>query len=807
MSNIRSVVAGSGRQGVFRLDKSGRLTYVDGRTAEIFGYAPGEMVGRNFPEFFCGEGLPQAQANFAQRRLGIGGVAEYPMRRRDGTARWVAVASAPTYDAEEAFFGVTGFVTDVSEQRQQQEFFAHEHRMLRLLAGNQPLEAVLDDLCLTLEALSPRPLQAAVMRAERITLKCVAAPNLPPRFRADRAVVRLDGDHTPCAAAVRSGREVIIGDTTSAAVAPEVAALHRNYGFAAAWSYPIVQDGETLGTLALFLPTPGEPDAEVRHAIEFAAQVARLALTHERKAAALRQSEQRFQDYTDLSADWYWEQDTDFRFTSMSGGVFNKGGFRIADSLGRTRWDLPIESVSETQWAEHRGLLERHEAFQNFTYSIRAADGSLRWYSVSGKPVFTADGGFFGYRGTSRDITEQVNSREQLAKALRWLEQAIRAADIGLWERDIDTWTFCLKDNWRALFGYAEDEIRNATEDFNRLVHPDDLARIHAAGLAYVANPQREFEIRFRIRHKDGSWRWVLSRGNVMNEPVTGRRTFVGCHLDVTEQIQAEQKVTELAAMLEARVKARTAELEEANRELDAFNFSVSHDLRTPLRAIEGFSRALLEDCDEKLDPTGREYLRRICRSTARMGELIDALYGLSRMSRASLRLGPVDLSAMARELVAELREQDPRRAVEIEITETPLVEGDSHLLRIVLTNLIDNAWKFTGKALPARIAFGARRDEECRVTYFLRDNGVGFDMQFADKLFRIFHRLHREEEFPGQGVGLTTVQRIIARHGGRVWGEAARDAGACFHFTLWTDSALLADALANLEDQEVELR
>lgn len=259
--------------------------------------------------------------------------------------------------------------------------------------------------------------------------------------------------------------------------------------------------------------------------------------------------------------------------------------------------------------------------------------------------------------------------------------------------------------------------------------------------------------------------------------------------------------------MLEARVKARTAELEEANRELDAFNFSVSHDLRTPLRAIEGFSRALLEDCDEQLDPTGREYLRRICRSTARMGELIDALYGRSRMSRAPLRLGPVDLSAMARELVAELREQDPRRAVEIEITETPLAEGDSHLQRIVLANLIDNAWKFTGKALPARIAFAARGDEESRVTYFLRDNGVGFDMQFADKLFRIFHRLHREEEFSGQGVGLTTVQRIIARHGGRVWGEAARGAGACFHFTLWTDSALLADALANIEDPEVELR
>lgn len=527
--------------------------------------------------------------------------------------------------------------------------------------------------------------------------------------------------------------------------------------------------------------------------------VLRVVLTdiseHKRAQEALRASEQKFRDYTDLSVDWYWEQDADFRFTHMSGGVVNKGNFRIADALGRTRWELPVTGVSAAQWIAHRAQLERHEPFHEFIYTIRAADDSLRWYSVSGKPLFASNGRFFGYRGTGSDITERVMSREKLEKALRWLEQAIRAAGMGLWERDIETWAFSFRDNWRALFGYAEHEIEDSAEDFDRLVHPDDLARIHAAGRAYTANPGDEYEVRFRILHRDGSWRWVLSRGNVMNDSAKGRGTFVGCHLDITEQIRAEQKIIELATLLEMRVKARTAELEEANRELDAFNFSVSHDLRTPLRAIDGFSRALLEDCDEQLDQTGREYLQRICRSTARMGELIDALYRLSRMSREPLHPGPVDLSAMARELVADLREQYPRRVARIEIAETPLAEGDPRLLRIVLANLLGNAWKFTGKTSPARIAFTARRDEAGCVVYSLRDNGAGFDMQFADKLFRVFHRLHREEEFPGQGVGLTTVQRIVARHGGRVWGEAVRGAGASFHFTLWTDKALLADA------------
>jgi light-regulated signal transduction histidine kinase (bacteriophytochrome) len=161
----------------------------------------------------------------------------------------------------------------------------------------------------------------------------------------------------------------------------------------------------------------------------------------------------------------------------------------------------------------------------------------------------------------------------------------------------------------------------------------------------------------------------------------------------------------------------------------------------------------------------------------------------------------------MARELAAELREQDPQRAVTFEIAATPLAQGDARLFRIVLANLLGNAWKFTGKTGQARIAFRAQRDEEGRVVYSLHDNGVGFDMQFADKLFRVFHRLHRDEEFPGQGVGLTTVLRIVARHGGRVWGEGERGAGATFYFTLWADSALLADVQASIENLDIELR
>jgi PAS domain S-box-containing protein len=787
-------------QGMFSLDCQGKVDFADARAAEIIGHAPEDITGRHFADLLFGATQPQALSIFEQHRDGYGGINELPLRHRVGRPVWVTLASLPRFGEDGVFLGVTGFITDIDEQRRQRNLSDHRNRLLGRIAANQPLDAILDDLCRTLEAVLHRPLHAIVMLAEDTALRCIAAPSLPPRYRTERSAVRLEVRETACARAVRSGQSVFIEDTTSAGVPPEVAALHRDYGIGAVWSFPIIQEGETLGTLALLPHAPGRPDDEEERIVDFALQVARLALAHEHKAEALRQSELRFRDYAELSADWYWEQDAEYRFTRMSGGIYNKGGFRIADSLGRTRWELPIEGVSAAQWAEHRAQLERRDTFHDFTYAIRAADGSLRWYAISGKPVFGTDGGFLGYRGIGRDITEQVLAREKLEKTQRWLEEAVRAANVGLWERDVDTWAFYFTSNWKSLFGYAEGEIGNTADDFDRLVHPDDLARIHAAARAYAGNPLGEYENRFRVRHKDGSWRWVLSRGNILADPVSGQRTWMGCHLDITGQIEAERRISDLAATLEMRVKARTAALEEANRELDAFNFSVSHDLRTPLRAIEGFSQALLEDSHERLDAEGREHLRRIVAATTRMGDLIEALYDLSRLSRAPLFPRPTDLSALARQLAAELREREPSREVEIDIADSPVAEGDARLLRIVLDNLLDNAWKYTAKTPRARIAFGATADGHGRTVYFVRDNGAGFDMRFADKLFRMFHRLHREAEFGGQGVGLTTAQRIVARHGGRIWAEAAPDTGATFFFTLWEEAALRGEMLAQAD-------
>jgi PAS domain S-box-containing protein len=249
---------------------------------------------------------------------------------------------------------------------------------------------------------------------------------------------------------------------------------------------------------------------------------------------------------------------------------------------------------------------------------------------------------------------------------------------------------------------------------------------------------------------------------------------------DVTQRKRMEEDVQKLNEDL----KQRAAQLEAANKELEAFSYSVSHDLRAPLRSIDGFSHVLLEDYSEQLPDEGRDYLERVRSAAQRMAVLIDDLLNLSRVTRTPLQPKFINLSRMAEQIVQSLRENDPDRQVTFTAVPDLMVEGDPHLLHIVLQNLLSNAWKFTARQENAQIEFGQRSHVKER-TFYVRDNGVGFDMAYADKLFGVFQRLHSMSEFPGTGVGLATVQRIIAIHGGRIWAESAEGKGATFYFTL----------------------
>jgi signal transduction histidine kinase len=268
-----------------------------------------------------------------------------------------------------------------------------------------------------------------------------------------------------------------------------------------------------------------------------------------------------------------------------------------------------------------------------------------------------------------------------------------------------------------------------------------------------------------------------------------------GAVLNILDDFETEKRKVELANQqlekeieerkrVEMQIQGVNTELLAANKELEAFSYSVSHDLRAPLRGIDGFSLALLEDYADKLDEEGRDYLHRVRAATQRMGELIDDLLHLSRVTRTEMKLQRSDLSAIGRAIAAELQKTQPERQAEFRIEESLQATVDPHLIRIALENLLGNAWKFTSKRESACIEFG-RTHCDGSLAYFIRDNGAGFDPGYAQRLFGAFQRLHDKKDFPGTGVGLATVQRIIHRHGGRIWAESAVESGATFYFTL----------------------
>lgn len=259
----------------------------------------------------------------------------------------------------------------------------------------------------------------------------------------------------------------------------------------------------------------------------------------------------------------------------------------------------------------------------------------------------------------------------------------------------------------------------------------------------------------------------------------------MGFILDMTELKRAEQEVRDLNVELDHRVRERTAELLNANRELEAFSYSVSHDLRAPLRAIEGFSRILLEEHNDRLGSQGQQYLNWIVISCRRMANLIEDLLNLSRFSQAEMRVEAVNLSVMAKAILEQLAASDPQRQVTVRVAEGMVAPADRALLHAALENLLNNAWKYTTRKAGALIEVGRQGAEDSRQVFYVKDNGAGFDMAHAGKLFAPFQRLHVPHEFPGTGIGLATVRRIIHRHGGRIWVDAKPDEGATFYFTL----------------------
>ena len=381
----------------------------------------------------------------------------------------------------------------------------------------------------------------------------------------------------------------------------------------------------------------------------------------------------------------------------------------------------------------------------------------------------------------------QFIERKRMEEALKEQECSLVTAQalahLGSWEWHIKSGEERWSDEQFCIFGYEPQSFAPSYGTFIQTLHPDDRDRVLIA-VKKTLDEQALYDLECRIMRPNGEIRFVQCCGNVYRDQAGQSVRMAGTVLDITERKRVEEEITLLNADLERRVSQRTAELKAANKELESFSYSVSHDLRAPLRSIDGFSQALLEDCADKLDEPGKDALRRVRAASQRMGKLIDDLLQLSRTTQSELQRGPLDVSALALASATEVRNIWPGRQVKLIIAPGLHAEGDQQLLRIVFDNLLGNAWKFTSKREQATIEVGAI-SHNGTTAYFVRDNGAGFDMAYSDKLFGAFQRLHAIADYPGTGIGLATVQRIIHRHGGRVWAEGKVDEGATFYFTL----------------------
>lgn len=413
-------------------------------------------------------------------------------------------------------------------------------------------------------------------------------------------------------------------------------------------------------------------------------------------------------------------------------------------------------------------------------------DRTTFWTQISILPVSDKEGNITHWIYIGHDITERKQAEEEIRQSKNQFQSLVANVEQTIYRAsaDEDFTILFISPHIEQITGYpASDFIHNYNQKYSDRIHPEDRMYV-LTEIKESIKFGKSWEFEYRLLHKDESVKWVYEKGNVQKNS-DGKPTHCdGFILDITEKKSAEMELESLNRELEDKVEERTRQLRLANKELESFSYSVSHDLRAPLRAIDGFSQAVLEGYSDQLDNTAIGYLNRVRSASQKLSHLIDEFLNLARVSRIEPKAAPVNLSRLATSILEVLMNGDPTRDVQIEIDENMNDVADPSQIKIVLQNLLENSWKYTSKTDKAEISFGQYQKNGDQI-YYVRDNGAGFNMEYANKLFIPFQRLHHENEFPGTGIGLATVKRIIDRHNGNIWAEGRAGEGATFHFTL----------------------
>lgn len=494
-----------------------------------------------------------------------------------------------------------------------------------------------------------------------------------------------------------------------------------------------------------------------------------------RRDQALRRSSERLQLALEASLTGTWDWDLQTNQVTWDDQLHALFGLKPGEFSGMPE-DFLARIHPEDRPGIERIIRKAHEKRRQFyaEYRILWPDGTVRWMVSRGKALTDDEGKPARTTGVTIDVTESKKAEQALRESEERFRSMADAAPVLIWTADLSEGRDYFNKAWLDFTGRALGQELGF--GWIEVVHPEDRENCRRE-YERAFSERRQFEIEYRLRRHDGEYRVVRDHGIPRLAPGGAFRGYIGSGVDITDIREAQNE-------LERRVQERTSELAETNRELEAFTYSVSHDLRAPLRHINSYAQVLIEDFGGKLDNEAQEYLRRIRAGARNMGLLVDDLLNLARVGRQDLALSPCSLNLLVEEAVQEVKKDAGQREIEWRIHDLGTAECDAGLVKQVFVNLISNAVKYSRTKKQALIEVGTV-PAEGKVAYYVRDNGVGFDMKYAGKLFGVFQRLHRPEDFEGTGVGLALVERIVRRHGGRVWAEARPDQGATFYFTL----------------------
>ncbi|MFE1747145.1 PAS domain S-box protein [Coleofasciculus sp. H7-2] len=726
---------------------------------------------------------------------------EYRYRRADNSYALVIDRGLVAYDDRGNPVRIIGSMTDISEslrhatlRKQAETLIAGQKQVLEMIATGAALVDVLDVLVRFIEKQSGESFCAILLVDEKENkLRHGAAPSLPESYNQAIDGIAIGAEFGCCSKAAFFGKPVIVSDIDSDRLWADFGDLTLSHKLRSCWSTPIFSsNGKVLGIFVMYHPEARQPNQDELHLTTIATQIAGIALERQQAEEALQHSEEQLRLIADalpvLIA--YINSDQCYHFNNRAYEQwFGKSqaevtGQHIRKVLGESAY----QAIQQYVEAALSGQEVTYESAVPYEY------GGTRWVNATYLPHFGEHGEVKGFIALVSNITERKAAEEALRQSEERYRSLARATSQMVWTCNAQGEVVTNQPDWRVYTGQSEAEILGWR--WLDAIHPDDRDRI-AQQWSDAIQSKNVYDTEFRLRRADSIYRYFNVRGVPVLSKDGDVREWIGTCTDITEKVQAEEAIRQLNGQLEQRVIKRTAQLEAANQELEAFCYSISHDLRSPLRAINGFSRILLEEYREQLDPEAQRYQQLVQNNAQQMGQLIDDLLAFSRLSRQPLRKQTVAIADLVRQVLRDLWHEQQNRQFEMIIGNLPTCEGDPALLKQVVVNLLTNALKFTRGREVAQIEIGwshqsLTNDPELEtdrsltnVVYFVKDNGAGFDMRYAHKLFGVFQRLHRAEDYEGTGVGLAIVQRIIHRHGGRIWAESVVNQGTTFYFTL----------------------